>query len=293
MKQVLIVGGSGLLGQELVRLLLNKGMRVHVLTRTPNKSSHLNGLGAVVVKGNLADTASLDAACRGMDAVVSAAHSMLGRGRYSSEKIDGEGQKKLVDAAVSAGVKYFLFTSIIGASPNHPLDFCRTKWAVEEHLKQSGMAYNIVRPAAFMEVHIQELMGKSILEKGKVTLLGKGMNPTNFVSIKNVAQLVAHCMDNPQGHNQTYDIGGLDNPTRHDIVKLYEAKIGKPVKVSHVPNGVLRFMSRIIKPFHPGISRILFLSDLFDRTDQTFDVRPLLKTFQIQPLRVTDFIRDI
>ena len=280
MKQVLIVGGSGLLGQELVRLLLNKGMRVHVLTRTPNKSSHLSDLGAVVVKGDLADTASLDAACRGMDAVVSAAHSMLGRGRYSSEKIDGEGQKNLVDAAVSAGVKYFLFTSIIGASPNHPLDFCRTKWAVEEHLKQSGMAYNIVRPAAFMEVHIQELMGKSILEKGKVTLLGKGMNPTNFVSIKDVAQLLEHCMDNPRGHNQTYDIGGLDNLTRHDIVKLYEAKIGKPVKVSHVPNGVLRLMSRIIKPFHPGISRILFLSDLYDRTDQTFDVRPLLKTLR-------------
>ncbi len=292
MKQILIVGGSGLLGQELVRLLLDKGMSVRVLTRNPKKSNHLSEMGAMVVKGDLADQPSLVNACKGMDVVVSAAHSMLGRGKYSSEKIDGEGQKNLVNAAVSAGVKYFLFTSIIGASPDHPLDFCRRKWEAEEHLKRSGMAYNIVRASAFMETHIHELMGKSILQKGKVTLFGKGMNPTNFVSIKDVAQLEALCIDNPQWHNQTYEIGGLDNPTRHDIVKLYEAKIGKPIKVGHVPNGALRFMSKIIKPFHPGISRIMFLSDLFDRTDQTFDARPLLKTFPIQPIRVNDFIQN-
>jgi uncharacterized protein YbjT (DUF2867 family) len=292
MKQILIVGGTGMLGQELVRLLLDKGMNVHVMTRNPKKSKHLSERGAVVVKGDLTDKASLASACKGMDAVISSAHSMLGRGRYSSEKIDGEGQKALVDAAVLAGVKYFLFTSIIGASPDHPLDFCRRKWEVEEHLKQSGMAYNIVRASAFMETHIHELMGKSILEKGKVTLFGKGENPTNFVSIKDVAQLEAYCIDNPEWHNQTYEIGGLDNPTRHDIVKLYEAKIGKSIKVSHLPNGMLRFMSKLIKPFHPGISRIMFLSDLFDRTDQTFDVRPLLKTFPIQPIRVADFIQN-
>lgn len=292
MKQILIVGGTGMLGQELVRLLLAKGMNVHVLTRNPEKSKHLSEMGAVVVKGDLTDMPSLASACKGMDAVVSAAHSMLGRGRYSSEKIDGKGQKYLVDAATSAGVKYFLFTSIIGASPDHPLDFCRRKWEVEKHLKLSGMAYNIVRASAFMEMHIQELMGKSILEKGKVTLLGKGENPTNFVSIKDVALLEALCIENPQWHNQTYEIGGLDNPTRHEIVKLYEAKIGKPVKVSHVPNGTLRFMSKLIKPFHPGISRVMFLSDLFDRTDQSFDVRPLLRTFTIKPIRVADFIQN-
>lgn len=292
MKQILIVGGTGMLGQELVRLLLGKGMSVHVMTRNPKKSNYLSELGAVVVKGDLTDKASLESACKGMDVVISAAHSMLGRGRYSSEEIDGKGQKALVDAAVSAGVKYFLFASILGASSGHPLDFCRRKWELEEHLKKSGMAYNIVRPSAFMEMHIHVLIGEPILQKGKVTLLGKGMNPTNFVSVKDVAQLMALILDNPQWHNQTYEIGGLDNPTRHDIVEMYAAKIGKPVRVSHVPNSVLRIMSRIIKPFHPGISRIMFLSDLFDRTDQAFDVRPLLKTFPIQPTRVADFIQN-
>ncbi len=281
------------MGKELVRLLLGKGMSVHVLTRYPEKSKQMSEWGAVVVKGDLAEKASLASACKGMDAVISAAHSMLGRGRYSSEKIDGEGQKNLVDAAVSAGVKYFLFTSIIGASPDHPLDFCRRKWEAEEHLKQSGMAYNIVRASAFMEFHIQEMMGKSILEKGKVTLFGKGENPTNFVSIKDVAQLEMDCIGNPQWHNHTYEIGGLDNPTRLEIVEMYSAKIGKPVKVGHVPNRVLRFMSWAIKPFHPGISRVMFLSDLFDRTDQAFDVRPLLKTFPIKLTRVSYFIDKI
>ena len=81
MKQILIVGGTGLLGQELVRLLLGKGMSVRVLTRNPKKSNHLSEMGAMVVKGDLADQPSLVNACKGMDVVVSTAHSMLGRHR--------------------------------------------------------------------------------------------------------------------------------------------------------------------------------------------------------------------
>ncbi len=290
MKQVLIVGGTGTLGKELVQLFLKNGYAVHVLTRNPEKSNHLREAGVVVVQGDLTDKASLNSACKGMDNVISAAHSLLGRGQYASEKIDGVGQKTLMDAAVAAGVKYFIFTSVIGASPDHKIDFLRRKWEAEQHLKQSGMAYNIIRASAFMEMHIHELLGKSILQKGKATIFGKGENPTNFVSVKDVAQLMVLCFKNPLWRNETYEIGGHDNLSRHDIVDLYAAKTGKTIKISHVPNGVLRIMSKLLKPFHPGLSEIMSSAELFDQTDQTFDVQPLLKTFPLQLTRVADFI---
>lgn len=292
MKQILIVGGTGTLGKELTKQLLAHGNCVYVLSHNPKKSAHLSEAGIVVIPGDLTDKASLVSACRGKDVVISSAHSLFGWGKYASEKIDGRGQKDLIDAAAEAGVKYFIFTSGMGASPDHEVGFWRRKWEAEQHLKRSGMAYNIVRASAFMETHIHELMGKSILQKGKATIFGKGENPTNFISVKDVAQLMVTCLENPQWHNQTFEIGGPDNVSRLEIVKMYEAKIGKPVRVSHLSNGMLRIISKLMKPFHPGLSEVMFSADLFDRTDQAFDVQPLLKKIPIQFTRVADFIRS-
>jgi nucleoside-diphosphate-sugar epimerase len=143
-----------------------------------------------------------------------------------------------------------------------------------------------------MEFHIGEMMGKSIHEKGKVTVFGKGNNPTNFVSVKDVAHLIVQCMDNPQRHNQLFEIGGLDNMTRLEIIEKYADFTGKTLKINHIPNVALKIMSKVIKPFHSGLSRVMVISDNFDRTDQTFDVSPLLKVFPMEMTRVEDFIRN-
>ena len=291
MNKILVIGGTGTLGKVLVAQLLSKGYAVRVLTRTPHKFAYLEDNGVELVVGDLLDKNSLIEACRGMDGCISAAHSMLGRGRYRSEYIDDMGQRSLIDAAKEAGVPYFVFISVIGAASDHESDFWRSKWATENYLKQSGLSYNILRASAFMEMHIQEMLGKSMLKNGKVMIFGKGENLTNFVSVKDVAQLILHCLNHPEQHNKTFEIGGLDNVSRLEIVNLYAEKLGKPIKVSHMSNGVLRFMSKVIKPFHPGISRVMFISDLFDRSDQSFNPKPLLEVIPMDLTRVSDFIQ--
>lgn len=290
MKKILVIGGTGTLGKVLVSQLVNKGYFVRVLTRKPQKTATLLGDSVEVVPGDLLDKDSLLKACQGMDVVVSSAHSMLGRGRYASEQVDVTGQKSLMEAAREAGVPYFVFLSVIGASPDHAVDFWRNKWRAEQYLKQSGLTYNIIRASAFMEFHILEMMGKSIRKNGKVMIFGKGENPTNFVSVEDVARLVIHGIEHPELHNQTFEIGGPENLSRLDIINLYAQKLGKPVRVSHLPGGVLRFMSKVIKPFHPGISRVMFMSDLFERTDQRFEVAPLLKVVEMKVRRVEEVI---
>ena len=291
MKNILIVGGTGTLGKELAAQLLGKGEKVYVLTRNPTKTGPLSTSGVHIVEGDLTDKTSLVRACKGMDIVISAAHSLLGKGKYASEKVDDLGQKNLIDAAITEGVKHFIFTSVIGASDHHGSDFWRRKWQTEQYLLTSGLSYNIVRASAFMEFHIAEMLGKSIVAKGKTTIFGKGQNPTNFVSVKDVAALMCRLSETPQYRNQIFEIGSPDNLSRLEIVKIYEEKIGKPIKISHVPNGILRFMSSVLKPFHPGISRVLFVSDLFDRTEQAFDVRPLLEKIPMPLTTVSDFIK--
>ncbi len=82
---ILIVGGTGSLGNATARRLLGKRRSVRVMTRTPEKATDLQKLGAEVVQGDLLDKASLARACRGVEKVLASAHSILGRGREASK----------------------------------------------------------------------------------------------------------------------------------------------------------------------------------------------------------------
>src|SRR6185503_17519311 len=161
---ILVVGATGNLGRKVVRSLRASGEEVRAMTRVISKADELKALGAQPVRGDLTDPESLDFALRGTRAVVLAAHSILGRGAESSEAVDDEGHRALIDRAKSAGVEHIVYTSILGASHDHPLDFGRTKARIEDHLRDSGIAYTILRPASFMEIHAYQLIGKAVFE---------------------------------------------------------------------------------------------------------------------------------
>lgn len=288
---VLVVGATGVMGREAVQQLLSAGMRVRAMTRTPEKAAELQKLGAEVIQGDLIDPPSLARACQGMDAVVSAAHSLLGSGKYSSAAVDDAGQRALIDAAKAAGVEHFVFTSILGATSDSPIDFVRYKAAIEEYLQGSGMKYTILRPPAFMEWHAHIFLGKDILEKGKATILGKGEVLTNFMAARDVAKFVVIALEDPRACNCILEIGGLDNISKNELAKMYMRLSGREAKISHLPPPMLRLMSVLLKPFQPGISRVMLMSYYNDRESQAFDARKILAEFPIDILCLENFVK--
>jgi uncharacterized protein YbjT (DUF2867 family) len=159
------------------------------MTRTPKNATDLQKLGAEVVQGNLLDKASLAQACQGVEKVLAAAHSIMGRGAEASKYVDWQGHKDLIDAAKVAGVQQFVYTSAYPyGSEYQSIPFFRFKHEIEQHLQASGLRHTILRPTAFMESHAEALIGQPILEKGKVSLFGQGQNPRNFVAADDVAQ---------------------------------------------------------------------------------------------------------
>ena len=285
----LIVGGTGALGSAATRLLLQRGYKVRVMTREPQRAA-LEKLGAEVVQGDLRDKTSLARACDGVDGVLAAAHSIMGRGAESSVQVDSLGHKWLINVAQEAGVRHFVYTSAFGVSPTHPAEFYRIKHEVEQYLQHSGLAHTILRPTAFMESHAHMLIGQPILEKGKVQLFGQGENPRNFVAAQDVAQFAAMALTLPQMAGATIDIGGPENWTNMEVVRLYERLAGKRAKVSHVPLGMLRVMAGIVRPFHPGLSQVMKTSIWFDTTDQTFDPRPTLHKYPIPLTKLESWV---
>ena len=289
---IAIVGATGTLGGEIARRLLAANRPVIAITRTPARAAPLASLGAVVRAADLTDRASLDAALRDATAVCAAAHALLGRGKSRSSLVDDLGHRALIDAAAARGVDRFVYTSVLGAMPQHPAPFWRIKSEIEEYLQASGLRSVILRPAAFMELHAHELIGKAVLKGGTVSILGRGERPLNFVSVRDVATFALMALTRSDIVDTTIEIGGPDNVSRNDVAALYARESGRPLRIRHLPIGVVRVLSTVMAPIHPGVSELLHASVVFETIDQSFDPTETLSRYPMTLTSLETFVRE-
>lgn len=289
---VVIVGGTGTLGRDLVRQAHAAGHRVMVSTRDPARARDLVPAGVEVRRGDLAQPASLAETLRGADVVVASAHQMLGRGASRSEAVDDAGHRALIDTARATGVRHFVYVSVLGASRDHPVDFWRTKAAIEGYLRASGLQFTIVRPAAFMEIHAHELIGKAILAGRTASILGRGDRPMNFVAVRDVAAVIVRALGHPPFFGRAIDLGGPENLTQNEVAALYGRLAGRAPKVRHLPPAVLRPLAAIAGILHPGVARILRVSLAADAVDQTFR-SPSTTDTPLATTRLEDVAKDL
>lgn len=287
---ILIVGATGKLGGSVARLLLNAGEHVRAMTRTPEKAETLKKLGAEVVAGDLREPGTLAKACSGVTKLLAASHSFVGRGNDSPQVVDDRGNRNLIDAAKAAGVEHFVFTSVLGAHPDHPVDFFRIKYKSEVYLQNSGLSYTILRPAAFMDTWA-EMVGKPIVEQGKATIFGHGKNPVNFVAVDDVARFAQMALENTRARDQVIEIGGPENLTIEQVIEVFERVAGRQAKRSYVPLPMMRVMKVLMRPLNPGLSRQITAGINMDTTDQTFDITEALKRYPMPLTRLEDFVR--
>lgn len=135
MAEVLVTGGTGVLGAKLVPALRAAGHSVRVLSRRP-------GEGRLV--GDIATGAGLAAAVGGVEFVVHAASA----GRGDSWTTDVEGTRRLAVASREAGVGHLLYVSIPGVD-RIPYDYYRAKLAAEQIIAAAAVPYTVVRASQF------------------------------------------------------------------------------------------------------------------------------------------------
>lgn len=292
--RVLVVGATGVLGRPAVKLLRERGVAVRALSRHPELAVDLAALGAEVVAGDLTDAASLRHACQGATHVLACAHGLLGRGRWRSEAVDGAGHRALIAAAREAGIERFVYTSALGARDDHPVDFFRTKHAIEQALRDSGMPHAILRPAAFMEHHVHNFNGKGLLEKGRVQFIGPGTKKRNFVAGSDVARFAVHALLHEPLPFTVLAIGGHEHLSGLDIVRLYAQAAGVPARASHLPAALARVLAVLARPVHPGMARLMTLLSLPDDAfEERFDDAAALETrFGLRLKRVPEFVAE-
>jgi uncharacterized protein YbjT (DUF2867 family) len=267
---ILVAGGTGTLGSEVVARLLASGRDVRILTR---HAGHAQGLGADVATGDVRDPSTLTAAVRGTSTIISAVHGFLGGRGAGPREVDDHGNANLMRAALDAGVQHFVLVSVLDAGPDHPMSLHRSKAAAEQHLRTSGLSWTILRPSSYVETWTN-IVGGKLASGGPALVFGRADNPINFVSVQDVATIVEQAITDPALRDRAIDIPGVDNLTMTQLAEHLGAS-----RTKHIPRGALRLLATVLPPVAPSFARQTRAAVVMDTTDMAADPTAVRNAF--------------
>jgi uncharacterized protein YbjT (DUF2867 family) len=293
---VLVAGATGLLGNEICRQLREKNLPVKAMVRTstnPVKIEQLIKLGVKVVQGDLRKKETLSKALQGVTTIIATVSSMpfsYKPGENDIKLVDEDGMINLIDASKSAGVIHFIYTSV-SESINLDLEvpLLNAKKKVERYLQKSGLTYTILRPGCFMEVWLSAAVGFDALN-GKVNICGTGINPLAYISIKDVAKFAVESISNPRLKNATLELGGPQNISQLEAVKIFEEVLDSKIEVQHLPVEALQVQFNSgTDAMQKSFSAIM----LAIAKGGTINMKDLLNNFLIKLTSVREFAQGV
>lgn len=149
----------------------------------------------------------------------------------------------------------------------------RAKYAAEQDVHASAMAWTVLRPSSYVETWV-DIVGAKIASGGPALVFGRADNPINFVSVQDVATLVERALTDPALRGQTIEVPGPDNLTMEQVALHLGAS-----KIRHIPRGALRFLSTTLPPLAPAFARQTQAALVMDTTDMIADASALLSRF--------------
>lgn len=227
-KTILVTGATGQQGSAVTKHLLKNGWPVSALVRDPAKpaAQALAKQGAKLVKGDMNDRASLDAALKDVYGVFSVQNYWLPEVGAEGEVRQG---KNVADAAQAAGVKHFVYSSVGAAHRGMGQKHFTTKWEIEQYIQKLGLPYTILRPAAFMENYKwsrPQILNGTFTSTGQRAAKGR-----QLIAVDDIGAFAALAFEKPQEFlGKTIELSG-DELTEQQIADTFAKVIGRPVKL--------------------------------------------------------------
>lgn len=255
---ILVTGGNGFVGREIVSHLLRQGHQVRVLSRKAvSKRFGRQIPGAELAVGDIQDPASLDQAMAGVQIVVHLVGIIAEKGEATFEKVHVEGTRQVVAAARRAGVSRYLHMSALGARPNAASDYHRSKFAAEEIVRQSGLNWTIFRPAIIFgkgDSFVNLLATLLKLPFRQMPMIGDGSTLLEPIAVENVAGAFVHSLTHENAVGQTYELCGESLTYRNLLVEIGLALDLKPVVVPHeFPTIFVALPAALLRGARPAI----------------------------------------
>jgi NADH dehydrogenase len=263
--RVLVVGATGQLGSVITRKLIGSGTKVRALARSADKLAQFAPQ-AEVAAVDLRDVPRLTEACRGVDQIVATANNNMGKGPTSPTRIDLPAYQNLCAAARNTRVRRLIYVSYYGVAQDAPVDIFRVKWYIEDAIRRSGVPHVMLRPTAFMDVWIDQLVAKDIREKRVATIFGDGNTVANYIAVDDVAEFAVKILARPDVVNEAVNAGGPSNVSQNHLATLVERRLKSSGKRRHMPVLAMRLLPPVVRPFNEVAARMITLG-LYSATE--------------------------
>lgn len=255
---VLVIGGSGFVGRYLVNALVARGCRVLAPTRRRERAKHLILLPTCdVVEADVHDDATLERLMRGQDAVVNLVGILHGT-QPQFTRAHVELPRRIVAACEKLGVRRYLHMSALGADPDGPSMYQRSKGEAERLVRASALDWTIFRPSVIFGAEDNFLNLFARLARWFPALPIGGAN-VRFqpVWVGDVAGAFANSLDNRATYRKTYELAGPKIYTLRELVSYAAAAAGHRRPVIALPDPIARLQAWLMEhaPGEPLLSR--------------------------------------
>lgn len=242
-RKILLAGATGYLGKHILKVLDKNKEQTRVLARNTKKleafsESHIDIKIAEVTKPE-----TLINICNDIDIVISTIGITRQKDGLTYMDVDYKANKNLLDEAIKAKVKHFVYVSAINGDKYKHLKIFEAKEKFVSELKSSGLQYTIVRPNGFfsdMKDFLQ--MAKS----GRVYLFGKGNQKFNPIHGEDLAHFIYGLLHK---NLKEISVGGPDILSLNEIGKMALQANNKPIKITHLPDCIRKFTIWSLRKF--------------------------------------------
>lgn len=239
MQKILFIGASGMLGKPVALELLRAGFQLTLLARDVEKMEKLFP-NTAVVKGDVFDNASLEAAMAGQE-IVYLNLSVAQTSKKNEPQPEREGINNIIEAAKKTGIKRIVYLSSLIKNYEGMNGFkwwaFEIKHAAVNAIKRSGLNYSIFYPSTFMEC-----LDKQMLQGSTMMLAGKSEAQMWFIAGKDYGVQVAWALKKAGNSNQEYSVQGLEPFTSDEAAKVFTENVKSKIKIMRAPLAPLKYL---------------------------------------------------
>lgn len=228
---LLLIGGTGFLGEPVVELMMARQLPIRLLTRGAGdwKGSNLSQYrkrGIEVVVGSLENDDVLLRALDGVDAIINISGSFRlnsdGSRASSYEYLNVELVEKLTVLAEQNGIQRFVQVSCLGAREESGSEYLSSKFTGDEIVRNSKLYWTILRPSYMFGARFPyvEMIKPLVTFKPCLPVVGSGLNVLMPVHVDEVARCVVDCIYMKESTGRVIEIAG---PKEYSLVEMLES----------------------------------------------------------------------
>ncbi|MFY8084865.1 MAG: complex I NDUFA9 subunit family protein [Rubrivivax sp.] len=260
--QIAVLGGTGFVGHAVCEQLVERsggaGGRIVVPTRRRRHGLALQSLPTVqLVQANVHDDRDLARVLAGCDAVVHLV-AILHGSEADFQRVHVQLPRRVAAACKAAGVRRVVHVSALGAAPDAPSRYLRSKAAGEQVWRESGLDVTVLRPSVIFGARDRFLnLFAQLQVLAPFVPLGGAQARFQPVWVEDVAQAVVRCLDRPATIGQVFECAGPQQFTLADLVRLAGRLSGHPRPILPLPGGLARLQALVMEwlPGEPLMSR--------------------------------------